>query len=235
MNLLALDSATEGCSVALYCDGQMLRRYEVAPRRHTELLLPMVESLLQEAGLALTAIDYIACSRGPGAFTGVRVAVAVAQGLAFALDRPVVAISTLEILAFGAVQRWGGEAVLVALDARMGELYWGGYRVSAAGAVVGVVTEAVAAADRVILPESKGAEWLIVGNGWPVAAAVLMPRLQQAGLAVQPQPLLYPDAADLAQLAAQPARLLTACAADRVEPVYLRNQVVQSAPRIGTE
>ena len=122
MNLLAIETATEACSVALWCDGVLRERFEVAPRRHTELVLPWADALLAEAGIAKTQIDVIACGRGPGAFTGVRLAVALTQGLALALDRPVVAVSTLAALAFAA-NAAPGEAVLAAIDARMGEVY----------------------------------------------------------------------------------------------------------------
>ena len=102
MNLLAFETATEACSVALWIDGAVRERFEVAPRRHAELALPWAEALLAEAGLAKAQLDAIAVGRGPGAFTGVRLAVALAQGIALALDRPVVAISTLQVLAAGA-------------------------------------------------------------------------------------------------------------------------------------
>ena len=102
MKLLAFETATEACSVALWIDGAVRERFEVAPRRHAELALPWAEALLAEAGLAKAQLDAVAVGRGPGAFTGVRLAVALAQGIALALDRPVVAISTLQVLAAGA-------------------------------------------------------------------------------------------------------------------------------------
>src|SRR5574340_720031 len=99
MNLLAIETATESCSAALNIDGRIIERSELAPRRHAELILPMIESLLGEAGIARAQLDGIAVGRGPGAFTGVRLAIAVAQGLALALDIPVVAVSSLDALA----------------------------------------------------------------------------------------------------------------------------------------
>ena len=96
MKLLAFETATEACSVALYVDGQVLERFEVAPRRHAELSLPWAEQLLAEAGVARSQLDAIALSRGPGAFTGVRLAIAIAQGIALALDRPLLPVSTLK-------------------------------------------------------------------------------------------------------------------------------------------
>src|SRR5690606_3216507 len=103
--------------------GDLLERFELAPRRQTELVLPMVESLLADAGLTAAQLDGVAFGRGPGAFTGVRVAVAVAQGLAFAIDRPVLGISTLASAALAAFDRGARGPLLTAFDARMNELY----------------------------------------------------------------------------------------------------------------
>ena len=102
MKLLAFETATEACSVALYLDGEVHERFDIAPRRHAELSLPWADALLAEAGLARSQLDAIAVGRGPGAFTGVRLAIALAQGIALALDRPVVPVSTLAVLAAGA-------------------------------------------------------------------------------------------------------------------------------------
>lgn len=102
MKLLAFETATEACSVALYLDGQVIERHEVAPRLHAEYALPWAEALLAEAGIKRSQLDAIAISRGPGAFTGVRLAIALAQGIALALDRPVVAVSTLQAIAASA-------------------------------------------------------------------------------------------------------------------------------------
>ena len=107
MKLLALDTATEACSAAVWVDGAVLERYERAPRRHAALILPMIEAVLAEANLTPLQLDAIAFGRGPGAFTGVRIAIGIAQGIAFAADLPVVPISTLAALALGAAQETG--------------------------------------------------------------------------------------------------------------------------------
>ena len=120
MKLLAFETATEACSVAVWDDGRVLERFEIAPRRHAELALPWAEALLAEAGIARSQLDAVAVGRGPGAFTGVRLAIALGQGIALALDRPVVARSTLEVLAMRA-EGADDARVLAAIDARMGE------------------------------------------------------------------------------------------------------------------
>src|SRR5690606_2310758 len=126
MKLLAFETATEACSVAVLADGRVLERFEVAPRRHAELALPWAEALLAEAGLSRSQLDAIAVGRGPGAFTGVRLGVGLAQGVALALDLPVVPVSTLAALA----ARAPDGRVVAAIDARMGEVYLGRYEVA---------------------------------------------------------------------------------------------------------
>ena len=116
MKLLALETSTEACSVAVWIDGEVRERFELAPRRHAELALPWAEQLLAEAGIAKSQLDAIAVGRGPGAFTGVRLAIAIAQGIALALDRPVLPVSTLAALAM----RAQGDRIIAAIDARMG-------------------------------------------------------------------------------------------------------------------
>ena len=117
MKLLAFETATEACSVALWVDGEVRERFELAPRRHAELSLPWAEQLLAEAGIGKSQLDAIAVGRGPGAFTGVRLAIAIGQGIALALDRPIVPVSTLAALAMRAVapslaQGEGGDELL---------------------------------------------------------------------------------------------------------------------------
>ncbi|QEP42674.1 tRNA (adenosine(37)-N6)-threonylcarbamoyltransferase complex dimerization subunit type 1 TsaB [Ectothiorhodospiraceae bacterium BW-2] len=221
MKLLAIDSATDACSAALWLDGELLRRFELAPREHTRLLLPMVQSLLQQGEVELSQLDGICCSRGPGAFTGVRVAVAVAQGLAFAHQLPIYPRSTLAIIAAGLWQQQGSEQILVALDARMGELYWGGFKL-AQGRVVEAIAEEVAPLDRLQLP--REGQWCLAGVLGEYRTA-LTEHLNGVGLRVEWSDYDYPDAAALATMVAHEPHF--AVAATELEPVYLRQQVVQ--------
>jgi tRNA threonylcarbamoyladenosine biosynthesis protein TsaB len=133
---LAIETATDTCSVALMLDDQCLELCEVLPRRQTERVLPMVEQLLLQAGVTLAQLDAIAFSQGPGAFTGVRVAVSVAQGLAFSADLPMLGISTLACTAQAAADKFGAGHWLVGQDARMGEVYLGGYALAPGEQVV---------------------------------------------------------------------------------------------------
>ena len=217
MRLLAFETSTEACSVAVYVDGQVHERFEVAPRRHTELALPWAEALLAEAGIARSQLDAIAVGRGPGAFTGVRLAIAVAQGIALALDLPVVPVSTLAALAM----RAGGERRVAAIDARMGEVYLGTFARQADGDLCALADEVVVAPDLAILPEGGG--WIGVGTGFDAADGALRARFGDRLLEVDAAVL--PHAADVATLAALAFARGEAQAPERIEPAYLRNNV----------
>ena len=217
MKLLALETATEACSIALYLDGEIIERHEVAPRKHAEYALPWAEALLAEAGIAKSRLDAIAISRGPGAFTGVRLAIALAQGIALALDKPVVAVSTLQAIA---VQS-RGERILAAIDARMGEVYVGAFA-RKGDELAAISTEIVCAPQVVSLPDS-GNDWHGIGTGFAAAGGVLQQHLESQLLSVDATAL--PHAADVARLAVAAYARGEAVAPERVEPAYLRNNV----------
>ncbi len=219
MNLLAIETATESCSAALLGDGRLLLRSELAPRRHAELLLPMCEELLVEAGLKRRDLDAIAVGCGPGAFTGVRLAISVAQGIALALDIPVVAVSSLAALAMQAPDN--GAAILAVIDARMGEIYAGTFRRSANGLVEPIGVESVGDASLLQLPEA--AAWNVVGSGWSTYREVLTARLPGAPLWADGE--RYPQATDVARHAAPLARAGRGVAPEHALPVYLRDKV----------
>ena len=227
MKLLAFELSTEACSVALWVDGEVRERYEIAPRRHAELALPWAEALLAEAGIARSQLDAIAVGRGPGAFTGVRLGVAIAQGIALALDRPAVPVSTLAALAMcsvapGAVE---GNGVLAAIDARMNEVYVAAYRLKVEHGVLRPLplsAEQVLAPDAVPLPDGGGA-WFGVGTGFAALGGVLQTRLPSDWRAVDAEAL--PHAADVVRLAHAALLRGEAVAPEMLEPAYLRNQV----------
>ncbi len=218
MKLLAFETATEACSVALYVDGQVLERFEIAPRRHAELSLPWAEALLAEAGVARSQLDAIALGRGPGAFTGVRLAIAIAQGIALALDRPLVPVSTLQVLALRAPA--AADHVLSSIDARMGEVYVARQvRVDGQWQLQG--EETVCAPEAVVLPD--GTRWFGVGTGFGAAEGVLVRRLGDQLDGVDAQAL--PRASDVLALAVPAFARGEGMAPERVEPAYLRDNV----------
>jgi len=219
VKLLALETATEACSVALWIDGEVRERFGIAPRRHTELVLPWADALLAEAGMKKTELDAIACGRGPGAFTGVRLAVALTQGLGLALDRPVLAISTLAALALDASSDVGA-AVLAAIDARMGEVYLGGFEREADG-VRALAPERLSPPAAVTPDASR--HWIGVGTGFGAEQGVLRTALGTTLLRVDPQAL--PHAAAIARLGARAFARGEAIAPERLEPAYLRDKV----------
>ena len=216
MKLLAFETATEACSVAVLVDGEVRERFEIAPRRHAELALPWAEALLAEAGIARAQLDAIAVGRGPGAFTGVRLAIALAQGIALALDRPVIPVSTLAALAMHA----GGEHRIAAIDARMGEVYLGLF-VRDGDDLRALGEEIVVAPDQAPLPEGEG--WSGAGTGFAAADGALKARFAGHLTAVDTSAL--PRAGDIARLAALAYARGEAVAPERAEPAYLRNNV----------
>ena len=224
MKLLAFETATEACSVALYLDGEVRERFEIAPRRHAELALPWADALLAEAGVARSQLDAIAVGRGPGAFTGVRLAIALAQGIALALDIPVVPVSTLRALAARAQPFVGEEEnVLAAIDARMGEIYAAPFR-RAGDDLVAIGDEVVIAPDAYVLPEVESGDWFGVGTGFAAGDGILQARLSACGFRGISMDAL-PHAADVARLAASANARGETLAAELVEPAYLRNNV----------
>ncbi|QNN45825.1 tRNA (adenosine(37)-N6)-threonylcarbamoyltransferase complex dimerization subunit type 1 TsaB [Thermomonas brevis] len=214
--LLAFETSTEACSVAVYVDGQVHERFGIAPRRHTELALPWADEVLAEAGVVRSQLDAIAVGRGPGAFTGVRLAIAIAQGIALALDRPVLPVSTLAALAM----RAGGERRIAAIDARMGEVYLGAFARDGDG-LVALSDEVVVKPDAAVVPDGDG--WHGAGTGFAAAEGALQARLAGRLAAVDAEAL--PHAADVARLAAPAFARGEVLAAERVEPAYLRNDV----------
>lgn len=221
MKLLAIETATEACSAALSIDGEIHERFQIAPRAHTELILPMVDELMVEAGIGISQVDAMAFGRGPGAFTGVRIAVGVTQGIAFGADLPVVPISTLAALA----QSQDSDRVLAALDARMDEVYWGAYQRNSAGLMELLGEECVSPPTEVPLPESEG--WFGVGAGWLAYETVLSERcanqLVTTGDVFDGTAL--PRAREVAMLGVAGFDAGLAVSAEQAMPVYLRDKV----------
>lgn len=220
--ILAVDTATENCSVALKIGDEVIARCEYAPREHTIKVLPMVDAVLAEAGLRLKDMDALAFGQGPGSFTGVRIGIGIAQGLAFGADLPMVGISTLAAMAQGQYRASGAQQVLSAIDARMGEVYWGQYQRLDNG------DWQVSGQEHVITPEKvseiivpSDAIWTTCGTGWQTYAdmAAALPLNTEQG------EVLYPEAQDMAHLAAFALARGESVAAETASPVYLRDTV----------
>jgi tRNA threonylcarbamoyladenosine biosynthesis protein TsaB len=277
MKLLAVETSTEACSAALYIDGIVNERFELAPKEHTKLILPMIDSLMSDAGLKPQQLDALAFSRGPGSFTGVRIATGVIQGIALGADLPVVPVSTLAAIAQdffdnnsklpaipGTHTDSGysppippGEACLepfdfrseqvcrkgrgegfhknanshppqnfnvafTAMDARMGEIFWGVYRRDAQGFAELIGNESVTPATEVEFPDLTGVG---VGSGWGVYRQELMTRLASRISYCEIDNL--PRARAIARLGVRGFEQGLAVSVEQAMPVYLRDKVAK--------
>ena len=220
MKLLAIDTATERCSVALWVDGEILEQKRLLNRAHAEVILPMVDQVLAEAGSSLSQLDGIAFGRGPGGFTGVRVAVSVAQGLAFGTALPVLPVSDLAAVAAAAHRLHGAERILVCMDARMSEVYWGAYEVADLELKM-PGGEHISPPDRVTLPDTR--TWYGAGSGFLAYREALQGRLKSGIHGTDPS--LLPSAHDVVSLAAEAYLRGEYLPAEQALPVYLRDQV----------
>jgi tRNA threonylcarbamoyladenosine biosynthesis protein TsaB len=225
--ILGLESATVQCSVALLSGGVVTQRIAAEGARNSEVLLPMVWSLLAEAGVSLNSLDAIAFGAGPGAFTGLRVACGVAQGLAFGLDRPVLPVGTLEVLAetICGASLGPGRKVLAGLDARMGECYWASLQRNDGDWTV-LSGPLLARPEAIPLPE--GHDWLAVGDAFQLFGPAFQARLG-ARYSLAPGAERQPEAAALVRLAARRWRLGGGLSAEAAQPVYVRDKVAQTS------
>jgi len=230
MKILAIETATEACSAAVYCDGEIFHRYELAPRQHTQLILPMIEAVLAEANLTQSEVDAIAFGQGPGAFTGLRIAVGVAQGLALALDKPLIAISTLAAMAQQVLETQHTKTLrlLPAIDARMNEVYWGSY-INQQGEVVLEGEEQVCPPERLLAESQCSAA--VFGSGWEAYHTGLLEESPE-WMVCQVE-AVFPSAYYVAKLAASAYQRGELVDAADAEPVYLRNNVAKKKAEQG--
>lgn len=221
LKILAVDTATEACSAALLVGAQVFSRWEEAPRDHTRKILPMVQAVLDDAGITLDELDAIAFGRGPGSFTGVRIGIGVAQGLAFGAGVPLIGISTLAAMAQGAHRLDCAEQVLTAIDARMNEVYFGRYELID-GRMQLVGDEVVS--DPAALVDVRGqlaGRVTCVGTGFETYGEIL------SGLADElvASQVRFPAALDMLPLARSAWLAGEAVAVEQATPVYLRDKV----------
>lgn len=218
MQILAIETSTEVCSLALYQEGKMHCVEEIMPRQHSQRLLPMVSTLMTKASTTLQACQAIAFGRGPGSFTGLRIAASVAQGLAFGLGVPVIPISTLAAMAHATQARYPQHRYVATLDARMQELYWAVYEDQGRG-LVEIQTEQLSSIDALKHYVNASSHYVVCGPGWLAYATA------QEVACIEPA---YPSAiavAELAVLSYAKGQVLSASAG---LPVYVRNQVTHA-------
>ena len=237
-NILAIDTSTQACSVAIRWGGETLTRHKLASREHTKLLLPMVDELLSEVDIGLSQIDVIAFTAGPGSFTGIRIGFGVVQGLAFGADLPVLPVSTLETLAYTATRKLCLESdasvqIIPMLDARMDEIYWAQFQIPKAPEVPGNqeslllerVCEDHLSAPEQVLPIMNDASTscnasviVAVGDGWNYCDRLSFK-------ATNTDPMLLPEAQDILAIAEPLIGTEKVISIDEASPIYLRDKI----------
>ncbi|HEJ9056339.1 tRNA (adenosine(37)-N6)-threonylcarbamoyltransferase complex dimerization subunit type 1 TsaB [Serratia fonticola] len=220
--ILAIDTATEACSVAIWNQGEVHALFELCPREHTQRILPLVQQVLAESGSSLSQLDALAFGRGPGSFTGVRIGIGIAQGLALGAELPMLGISTLQTMAQGAWRITGAQRVLAAIDARMGEVYWGQFERQLDGQWLESAGEAVLSPQQALeRAQHLQGDWAHVGTGWQTYPDLVA----GSSLNVTDGKMLLPQAEDMLPLALQAWQQGLAVNVENAEPTYLRNEV----------
>jgi len=211
MKLLAIETSSNACSAALLNDDKVIEDFKLAPKQHAALILSQVDAVLNSENLTLKDLDAIAFAKGPGSFTGLRIACAVTQGLAFSADLPVIAVSTLQTLAQGAYREFQSESVLSALDARMNEIYWGHYILDENKIMQASTEDSVSAASKVDELELGNA--IGVGDGFTVYENNNLKKVA---------PDFNPHAKDIITIAiANPTYL----SPEEITPLYIRDKI----------
>ncbi|MGK0296523.1 MAG: tRNA threonylcarbamoyladenosine biosynthesis protein TsaB [Gammaproteobacteria bacterium] len=219
MKILALDTATEACSAAIYVDSEISEKSLIAPRRHADLILSMIDELLNESGVTLSALDAIAFGRGPGAFTGIRIAAGIVQGLAYGADLPVIPVSTLAALAQGT--KVNSEFIISAIDARMGEIYTAIYKRDNSGLVIAITDESVMKADNLSI--TGEGTYYGVGTGWATYHDVISVKFGNKLIGYNGE--CYPQSRDILLLAIREYEMGNLVKPEEAIPVYIRNKV----------
>lgn len=223
MNYLALDASTEACSVALQVNGKTFSRYELCPQSHSLHLLPMIDAVLHEAGIKLAALDGLIFGQGPGSFTGVRIGVGVAQGLAFSANLPVVGVSSLQAMAQMAYIKHGHKHVIAAIDARMSEVYNGYFVLDEHNIMQAQQDEAVTQPDLLAqqLSNVVTSAAYAVGTGWDAYPDKLTPLKVNEG---SPD-ILFPSAEAMLAIGKVKLEQGQGVSAENAQPVYVRDTV----------
>ncbi len=219
--ILALETATEACSAALLRNDQIDERFALAPQQHSDIILSQVEELLTVTSISLNHVDAVAFGCGPGSFMGVRIATGVAQGLAYAVDTPVVPVSTLQALAQTVYENHREKEVLVGWDARMGAIYWGIYRLDDDGIMQSVVPDQLSKPETIKIPHSDLK--IAAGNAWRVYREQLAAELKNLTLCDE----IYPRAKSVAFIAAGKFARGEVVSPEQAQPIYIRDEVAR--------
>ncbi len=216
MNILAIDTCTEVASITLYSSGVKTSRMVSDIAKSSGHILKLCDEVFSEADTKLSEVDFIAYTKGPGAFTGVRMCIGVVQGLSLACNIPTLGFSTLELLGYRASKKFNTQKVATAIDARMGEVYWAVY------------LEGIVKSERICKPEQVdklSAEFVGVGSGWKIYKDSLI----KASEIKCVEPEFYPDSSDLVDLSILSIDLGKKVTHELPQPTYLRNNVAQKS------
>jgi len=228
LNILAIDTSTEACSAALLRDdGAIFSEFKIAPRQHTQLLPAMMDSVIKASGLSKQSLTHCAFANGPGAFTGIRIAAATVQGIAIGLSIPVIQMSTLATLAQTCLEKHAVDSVLVALDARKGEVYWARYIRGKSGLASLQDAETLSKLEDVIIDPIPACG---AGHGWAVGGNIWIDSFPGCSN-IQIDSELLPDASALLKLARQAANENRTVSAENTSINYLRNRVAEKPRR----
>jgi len=227
VNYLALDASTEACSVALEVNGKLFSRYELCPQSHSLHLLPMIDAVLCEAGIKLPNLDGLIFGQGPGSFTGVRIGVGVAQGLAFSANLPVVGVSSLQAMAQGAYNQYGEKQVVAAIDARMAEVYNGYFELDEHNVMQAQQAEAVTPPEKLAehLSAVCRSSFYAVGTGWDAYTEKLGEQLAALKMNEGSPELLFPTAESMLIIGKIKLEQGEGVSAEHAQPVYVRDTV----------
>jgi len=222
MKLLAIETSTEACSVALYFDNEIHESFELAPREHTKRILPMIDKLMAQAQLKPQQLDGIAFSCGPGSFTGVRIATGITHGIALGADLPVVPVSTLAAIAQTFFNNNSEDLAFTAMDARMNEIFWGVYQKNSNGYAQLIDKEAVTPASNILFPTLSGVG---IGTGFSLYYTQLS--LALGSLLQRYETDNLPRAGAIAQLGVLGLTNNQGLPVELAQPSYLRNKVAK--------
>lgn len=226
LTVLAVDTATEACSASLLKDGSVTERYQIAPQKHNTLIFEMCHSIFDQAQITFDNLDALVFGRGPGAFTGVRIAASFAQAIAYAKSMPLVPISNLQTVAQSTADKHNTDAVCVAMDARMNEVYSACYQRDPQGIMQAITEETVTAAHDIQIPDDF--HCIGAGTGWRCANDALSAKLGERLQACDPDAL--PDATTMLKIATPLIQTKSFTPANQAFPQYLRNPIAKPKP-----